>query len=159
MLDRPSATHIAHVNRGILRYGWNDPRSHGFTQAIEAVNKLAERSPGFVWRHGNELQPSRTLPFFDGNPNAAMTFSVWESVPALEAFVYKTVHGAFFKRRSEWFLPSDEPNYALWSIPAGIVPDFVEADARLKALIANGPTKDVFDFSYWRQHMAEQETI
>lgn len=149
---------VAHINRTILRHDWNDPRSGGFVDAITAVNAIAERSPGFVWRDGDETAKSQALPFLDGHPRAAISFSVWESVADLEAFVYKTLHGAFYQRASEWFLPPDGPTHALWFVPKATIPSFKEADLKMKKLITDGPSWDVFDFTYWRDHLAGEET-
>ncbi len=43
-------SHIAHMNWGILRADWEDPLVAEFVEALDRVNAVAARSPGFVWR-------------------------------------------------------------------------------------------------------------
>lgn len=50
MVSQPAGTHIAQLNVGHIRYTTDDPRMAEFMNALDAVNALAERSPGFVWR-------------------------------------------------------------------------------------------------------------
>ena len=37
------------------------------------------------------------------DPTMAVNLSVWESVEALERFVWATVHKQFYNRKGEWF--------------------------------------------------------
>ena len=50
MVTQPAVTHLAQLNVGHIRYPTDDPRMAEFMNALDAVNALAERSPGFVWR-------------------------------------------------------------------------------------------------------------
>jgi len=57
------------------------------------VNGIAERSAGFIWRYSDESgNATNTRPYAD--PRMIVNFSVWESVDALERFVWQTVHSA-----------------------------------------------------------------
>ena len=50
MVIQPAGTHLAQLNVGHARFPTDDPRMAEFMGALDAVNALAERSPGFVWR-------------------------------------------------------------------------------------------------------------
>ncbi len=145
--------HLAHFNWGTLKAPVGDPLVAPFVNAVGRVNDKAERSPGFVWRSGGEAEQGHALgwPLFVDNPCVIASFSVWETPEVLRRFVYEAVHGAFLKRSSEWFLPGSGFNYALWWVPAGHIPDMAEARARVEQLLSDGPSEDVFDFTYLAQ--------
>ncbi|MDJ0823297.1 MAG: DUF3291 domain-containing protein [Paracoccaceae bacterium] len=141
--------HLAHFNWGTLIAEVGDPAVAPFVDAVGRVNALAERADGFVWRSGDEQTRAKAVgwPLFD-DPKVIASFSVWQSPEALKAFVYQTVHGAFYRRRAEWFEPDKGPNYALWWVPEGHIPDFAGARDKVEALIAKGPSEQVFDFDW-----------
>ena len=140
--------HIAHFNWGTLKAPVGDPSVSGFVDAVDRVNGIAERSPGFVWRMGDEGSAAIRIgwPLFTEDQRVIASFSVWERPEDLKSFVYKTVHGAFFRRRDEWFEPGTGMNYALWWIAPGHIPDITEARAKVDQLLADGPGDDVFTF-------------
>ncbi|MBF9061414.1 DUF3291 domain-containing protein [Rhodobacterales bacterium HKCCSP123] len=144
-----AARHIAHFNWATLRAPVGDDRVAGFVNAVPKVNALAERSPGFVWRSGMEaeLASAAGWPLFVGNDRLIASFSVWESPEALRAYVYQTVHGAFFRRSDEWFEPGASRGHALWWVPVGHVPTITEARGKVDALAAEGPSEAVFTFA------------
>lgn len=144
-----SAHHIAHFNWATLLAPVGDDKVAGFVNAVPKVNALAERSPGFVWRSGTEaeLAAEAGWPMFVGNDRLIASFSVWESPEALRDYVYRTVHGAFFRRAEEWFAPEESRGHALWRVPAGHIPSIEEARANIEALQRDGPTEAVFTFA------------
>src|SRR5215471_20533702 len=100
-LQQPANHHLAQLNIGRIRYEIDDPRMADFTNNLAIVNGLAERTPGFVWRYIDESGNSTsTRPYAD--PRIAINLTVWESVAALERFVYRTIHKQFYYRRAEW---------------------------------------------------------
>jgi hypothetical protein len=138
-----SPQHLAQLNIGRLRYPTDDPRMADFMNALDLVNGLAERSKGFVWRLKDESGNATNFrPFPD--PQMAVNLSVWESVEALERYVYLTVHKRFYGRREEWFDKLDGPHLVLWWIPAGHIPTLIEAKERLEYLAAHGPSVHAF---------------
>ncbi len=148
----PQPHHVAQLNIGQLWHPVDDPLTAGFTDNTDRVNAIAERSPGFVWRCIDEesaLQADGVV-LYDGDPCAICTMSVWATPQDLAAFVHKTVHGAFVKRRAEWFKPQDHKTYVIWPIPAGHTPGFRDGLDRLAELQKNGPTDRAFDFKYLR---------
>ena len=142
--------HLAHVNVATLKHPKGDPRVQPFFDAVPEINALAESSPGFVWRLTDEAEEARAPGIF-GEDNLAIALSVWESVAALEAFVYRSAHGGFLRQRAEWFVPRATANKALWWVPVGTEPTIVEAKHRLQWLTLNGPGDVAFDFSTGRR--------
>ena len=93
--------HLAEFNFGTLRYPWGDPRIAGFETALDQVNAIAARSPGFVWRMPDDaMDAAQTDP--DGpladRPNTASTLSVWTGAAPLYRFVTKTLHARIMAR-------------------------------------------------------------
>ena len=144
-MQQPANHHLAQLNIGRIRYEIDDPRMAGFTDNLAFVNGLAERSPGFVWRYIDDSgNATNTRPYAD--PRIAVNMSVWESVAALEHFVWQTVHKRFYSRRAEWFEHFDGPYLALWWVPVGKRPSVDEAIARIEHLKAHGPSDYAFDW-------------
>ena len=137
------ARHLAQLNIGRFRYRTDDPRMADFMNNLDLVNALAERSPGFVWRLKDGSGNATSFrPFPD--PNMAVNLSVWESVEALERFVWQTVHKRFYGHQTEWFEKLETPHLVMWWMPAGHRPSLEEAKERLEHLTAHGPSDDAF---------------
>ncbi len=134
---------LAEVNVARLRAPFDSPAMAGLLRALDDVNWLAERSPGFVWRHRPEHAPL-TLGCLGPEGEVVVTLSVWENFGALQQYVYRTAHGLFMQRRSRWFEPIGGFTTALWWVPAGHQPTVVEALKRLEQLRANGPAPEAF---------------
>ena len=141
--------HVAHLNIARLRALPGDPLVAEFVENVPRVNALAERSPGFVWRLADDSintdGPPKALL---GDPLLAFSLTVWKTPEELQFFVKKTVHGAFLRRRENWFEPTDGPNYVIWPIAEGELPTLDEGKARLAMLAALGSTEAAYDFSY-----------
>ena len=154
-MSHPSTHQVAQLNIGQLLHPFDDPRTAGFTDNLEKVNAVAERSEGFVWRCVDEEATLKAegVELYDGDPSAIATLSVWESPRALESFVHKSVHGSFLKRRAEWFKPQDHRTYVIWPVAAGHRPGFGEGLDRLEKLQADGPTEAAYDFKYLREQV------
>ena len=135
--------HLAQLNIGRLRYPTDDPRMAGFMNNLDFVNSIAERTPGFVWRLKDESNNATAIrPFAD--LDMAVNLSVWESIEALERFVWQTVHKRFYGQREKWFVKMEGPHLVMWWIDAGHVPTVEEAKERLEHLAANGPSEYAF---------------
>lgn len=136
---------LAQVNIARFRKPVDDPANADFVNALDHVNALAEASPGFIWRltgEGNDATDIR--PYED--PNMAINLSVWESIDALAAFVYRNMdHRGVMRRRREWF-EEREVYMALWWVPAGTLPTVEDAKAKLELLERLGPTAEAFTF-------------
>ena len=145
-MQQPPNHQLAQLNIGRIRYEIDDPRMADFTNNLALVNGLAERTPGFVWRFIDDSGNSTsTRPYAD--PRIAINMSVWESVEALERFVYQTIHKRFYGRRAEWFEHFEEQYFVMWWVPAGHRPSVEEAVARLDHLKLHGPNDHAFDWA------------
>jgi Domain of unknown function (DUF3291) len=137
---------LAQINIGRLRAPIDDPLIVEFRDALEEINALAERSPGFVWRlQTNEGNATALHPTDDELviPN----MSVWESTESLADFVFRSDHLAFLRRRREWFDRYDSAYVALWWVAAGDIPTLEEGMKRLSILERDGPTRAAFTFT------------
>ena len=137
--------HLAQVNIGRVRAPLDDPIMDGFRTQLDPINALADRTPGFVWRLQTEDGNAMAIRPFD-DERMAINMSVWESLDALQQFVYQSAHVAPLRDRQQWFEPMDGPILALWWIPAGHIPTVLEAKERLDYLKAHGPTTHAFTF-------------
>lgn len=139
--------HLAQINIARFRQPTDHPDNAEFVNAIDAVNAEADKAPGFVWRlegDGDGGGAMDVRAFED--PNMLINMSVWESLDALSAFVYRhAAHRAIMRRRKEWF-DETEFHLALWWVKAGDIPTVEEGVRRLKLLEENGPTPEAFTF-------------
>jgi hypothetical protein len=144
--ERRSMTfHLAQLNVGRAVAPMDDPRMADFMARLDAVNALAERSPGFVWRLKSEAGNATDIKVSD-DPLFIINLTVWETPDDLFAFTYRSDHKAVFARRYEWFERANGPNVVLWWQPAGTIPSIDEALARLRLLAELGPTAEAFTF-------------
>lgn len=116
-----------------------------FVAALEPLNALADRSPGFVWRLQTDAGDATAVRAFD-DERMLVNLSVWQSLEALRAFVYRGPHRELLRRRQRWFEAMREACLVLWWVPAGHTPSLDEACSRLALLRAHGPTASAFDF-------------
>jgi hypothetical protein len=162
---QPAGHHLAELNVGRLLAPTDDPRVAEFMAALDRVNGLGKRMPGFVWMMEGSGAPGtgNTETKIGGDPQFVSNLTVWESVATLEAFVWNTVHRAFYERRAEWF---DEVlgkmHFVMWWVPAGHRPTLDEALERLAMREANGVSDHAFGWRYlegarlWRSHGCAQ---
>ena len=136
---------LAQVNIGRVRAPLDDPSMEGFRTQLDPINALADRTPGFVWRLQTEDGNAMAIRPFD-DERMAINMSVWESLEALQQFVYQSGHIAPLRDRKQWFEPMDGPILALWWVPAGHIPTVAEATARLEHLRVHGPSVHAFTF-------------
>ena len=101
-----TAYHLAQVNIGRLLAPVDDPRIDGFRNALDHNNALAEAQPGFVWRLTGEGNNATDIRPDEADPTLAINVSIWETPEHLAAFVYRTEHRNFVRRRHEWFVPA-----------------------------------------------------
>jgi hypothetical protein len=137
--------HLAQVNISRFRKPVEDPANADFINALDKVNAIADRSPGFVWRFQGAIGGAVMVHAFK-DPLIVVNMSVWESLDALAAFVYRDAdHGGVMRRHGEWFEPKDV-YLALWWIPAGNRPTMKDAKAKLELVERLGPTPEAFTF-------------
>jgi len=138
---------IAEFNFGTLRYDWGDPRLAGFADNIAAVNKIAQRSDGFIWMIDDEtmdaVQNDPNGPLKD-RPGTASTLSVWRDAESLWRFVNKTFHAKIMAKHDDWFVPGDRSHLVIWNVAQGHFPTVAEGMAQWEKLHTDGETDDVF---------------
>lgn len=151
--------HLAQLNVGRLLAPTDDPRVADFMNALDKVNGIGKRSPGFVWMMEGSGEPGtgNTEAKIGGDPQFIANLTVWESVEALEAFVWKTVHRQFYDRRAEWFEVLGGMHFVMWWVEPGRRPTLDEAMARLAHLEAHGDSDHAFGWAhlkkarFWRE--------
>lgn len=137
--------HLAQANVARMRGTLEDPVMAGFVARLEPLNALADSSLGFVWRYETPAGDATEARVFDDDL-ILFNMSVWESVEALEQFVYRSNHIEAVQKRNEWFERSSRPPLVLWWIEAGHLPTVEEAKSRFDLLWADGTSADAFTF-------------
>lgn len=140
------AYHVAQVNIGRIVARVDDPRMSGFMNALDEINALAERSPGFIWRLQTSEGNATYFRPYPEDDRILLNMSVWAGIEELKHYVYRSAHAAFLKRRHEWFEVFAGTYAALWWVPAGHIPGIDEAKKRIAHLDAHGPTQFAFTF-------------
>ena len=138
--------HLAELNIGRLIAPTDDPRVTAFMTALDRVNGLGKRMPGFVWMMEGSGEPGtgNTENNIGDDPQFVANLTVWENVEALEAFVWNTIHRQFYERRAEWFEVLGGMHFVMWWIPEGHRPTLEEGLERLEHLKSNGNTDHAF---------------
>jgi hypothetical protein len=140
-----SGWHLAQYNIARLVAPLADPRLADFVSALDRINTLGDRSPGFVWRHQN-ADGTSTDERVRGDDAIIINYTIWESAETLFEYAYHSAHVEVFRRRREWFEEMREASMVLWWTPVGVIPSVAEADERLDYLRANGPAAHAFTF-------------
>ena len=145
--------HLAELNIGRLVAPTDDPRVAAFMAALDTVNGLGKRMPGFVWMMEGSGGPNtgNTDAKLDGDPQFVANLTVWESAETLEAFVWNTVHRRFYERRAEWFEVLGAMHFVMWWVPIGHTPTLDEGLARLELRRTQGDGDEAFGWSYLQQ--------
>ena len=139
--------HLAQINIGRMRGPIDSPTMRGFVRQLDAINAVADAAPGFVWRLQSDQGNATDIQAY-ADPRLIVNMSVWDSVEALRAYVYKSGHVGPMRDRKKWFEKIEQPITALWWVPAGHVPSVAEGQARLERLRLVGPTPHAFDFGH-----------
>ncbi|QDY68752.1 DUF3291 domain-containing protein [Qingshengfaniella alkalisoli] len=161
-MRQPDGYHLAELNIARLVAPVDDPRVAEFMDALDRVNGIAERSPGFVWRLTGDGDNATDVPIAAEDPQLIPNLSVWSEVPAFEHFVWNTLHRKFYERRAEWFEVLDKMHFVMWWVPAGTVPSLSDAMERLTHLNTHGDSDYAFGWSHlkdaqlWRSHNCAQ---
>jgi len=119
----------------------------GFVGRLDAVNAVAERSDGFVWRYRSEQGSALLARLFD-DPLIIFNMSVWESPEHLEHYVWNTVHKRVYQRKAEWFTAFRSHHLVMWWVDDGHRPSLYEARQRLDHLNLHGNTDHAFDWAH-----------
>ena len=144
---REAGVHLAQCNVATMRGERDDPIMAGFFERLESLNALADRSPGFVWRLQTDDGDATAIQAFE-NPRILFNLSVWQSLEALDDYVYRSDHVRAVQRRASWFERPEASPLVLWWIPAGHIPEIAEARQRLEQLCREGPGPEAFTFRH-----------
>lgn len=144
-MNTDRTVHLAQANVAHMRASYDDPIMAGFVARLDPLNAIADSSPGFVWRLVDESADDIAARIF-GAEHIIFNMSVWESVEALETYVYKSGHIEAVRKRAEWFVKSNKSPFVLWWIEAGHQPSIEEAKSRFDLLWDCGPSADAFTF-------------
>jgi hypothetical protein len=136
---------LAHINIARMRGEFDDPVMAEFVARLDAVNAIAEASPGFVWRLQTEDDTAHALRVF-ADPLLLFNMSVWESLESLRAFSYSGAHLEVLRERQRWFVKPGGAYLALWWVPAGYRPALEEGREALQRIDRSGPTAEAFTF-------------
>lgn len=111
------AYHLVQLNIGKMIAPTDDPLVNEFMDQLDAINALADGSPGFVWRLRTEEGIATSIHAFD-DPLLLFNMSVWESIEALHEFTYRSGHAGVMRQRAKWFERHDGPYQVLWWTPS-----------------------------------------
>lgn len=140
-----SGFQLAQLNIGVIRGPMDSPVMAEFAAALDRINALAERSPGFVWRLQTDAGDATAIRPFD-DENMLVNLSVWQDVESLSRYVYQSDHVDLMRRRREWFSRMSKAFLVLWWQPRGERPSVAEAVAKLELLRTMGPSPEAFTF-------------
>ncbi len=138
--------HLALINIAKAKYPMDDPRMSGFVNNLDAVNKAADRSPGFIWRLIDNVANSTVSIRAFEDPDIITNMAVWRDLESLENYTYRTIHKRVFASRYDWFGKLDGPHMALWWINEGEFPTVEEGKHRLQMIADKGPCPEAFTF-------------
>ncbi|MGY9049351.1 hypothetical protein P775_08805 [Puniceibacterium antarcticum] len=152
--------HLAELNIGRLLAPTEDPRVAEFMNALDRVNGMGKRMPGFVWMMEGSGEPGtgNTEAKIGGDAQVVSNLTVWESVETLEKFVWDTVHRQFYERRAEWFEVLGKMHFVMWWVPEGHRPTLDEALDKLALRETQGDTDAAFGWAWlkeaqrWKTH-------
>ena len=149
---QPKGHHLAELNVGRLIAPTDDPRVADFMGALDRINGMGKRMPGFVWMMEGSGEPGtgNTENSIGGDERFVANLTVWQDAESLENFVWNTVHKQFFERRAEWFEVLGDMHFVMWWVPAGHRPALDEAMERLEHLRAHGDTDHAFGWDALR---------
>ena len=138
--------HLAQLNVGRLVAETDDPRVAEFMAALDRVNGLGKRMPGFVWMMEGSGEPGtgNTEAKIGGDPRFVANLTVWESAESAGAVRLEHRAPAFYERRREWFEVLGERHFVMWWVPEGHRPTLEEALERLDAAAGRGRERGGF---------------
>ncbi len=144
--------HLAQVNIARMHDRADAPAMAAMFARLEEMNRLAENSPGFIWRFRGSDAPPDALRVFENffvpfEPERLFfNMSVWECPEHLRQYVFKTAHGDMLREKHRWITKFDRSHLALWWVPVGYRPTVMESAERLRTIELKGPTPFAFTF-------------
>lgn len=144
--------HIAELNIGRLVAPTDDARVSEFMNALDRINGLGKRMPGFVWMMEGSGEPGtgNTENNIGDDPQFVANLTVWEDVARLEAFAFGTVHRQFYERRQDWFEVLAQMHFVMWPVAIGQRPTLEEGLERLETRRREGDGPGAFGWDWAR---------
>lgn len=141
--------HLAQLNIADAKYAVDSAELAGFTGRIDAINALADRADGFVWRMTDDGPEDGALSLrMEGlGPDTLVNMSVWRDIQSLYHFVYKTAHTKVMREERPVFHRMPTEHMVLWWVQESHIPDLNEAKAKLDMIRANGSSPEAFSFA------------
>jgi hypothetical protein len=140
---------LAQLNIATMLEPLDSARMADFVAQLAEVNAAAERADGFVWRLKDDDGPGSTSYRLLGSEDIIVNLSVWRDLSSLREFVLgQAGHRAVLTRRREWFERASVPMTVCWLVEEDHVPTLDEAQIMLLRLRAEGPSEELFPFSY-----------
>jgi len=140
---------LAQLNVGRIRYPVDAPEMASFIDQLADVNVAAEASDGFIWRLQDVDGPGSMSYRLLGDDRLAVNLTVWRDLEALRAFVVgHDGHRTALRNRHEWFERANEPTTVCWFVEDGHEPSLEEAEEMLLRLRRDGPSEELFPFTY-----------
>lgn len=135
---------LAQLNLAKMKFAIDHPEMSDFVARLDAINALADASPGFVWRLQTDDGDATGIDFF--GTDALVNMSVWKDIESLHGYVYRSAHNEVMALRKQWFERMSESYSVLWWITDGQLPTLEEASERLDCLRELGPSARAFTF-------------
>ena len=150
--------HLAQLDVGRLIAAPDDPQVAEFMSALDKINGLGKRMPGFVWMMEGSGAPAtgNTGNAINDDAQFIANLTVWEDMESLENFVWNTVHKQFYDRRHEWFQHLTEKHFVMWWIPANHRPSLQDALDRLDHLRVHGDSAHAFGWPHSKDVAAQK---
>ncbi|WP_103068636.1 DUF3291 domain-containing protein [Aquimarina sediminis] len=142
-----SKKYIAEINIARMKAPLDSPLLKEFVDFLDPINKMADESPGFIWRLKDEdgsAAANIESPLEDDM--MLINMSVWEDLETLKNFTYGTAHSYFVRAGRKWFERMKSPHMALWWIDSDHIPTMHEAMSKLEGIDKNGLTAGAFTF-------------
>lgn len=135
---------LCQFNIGQIRYPLTDKRMKGFVENVDRVNRLADESPGFIWRLQDSSGHAMNMRVYD-DPTILPNLTMWFDLRCLKDFLNLTIHKKFFDNRRKWFLPLEAPNIMWWGDDDN-KPTLLEGVKRRDYYLNNGETEHAWTF-------------
>ncbi len=141
--------HLAQLNIATMLEPLDSARMADFVAQLADVNAAAEAADGFIWRLKDEDGPGATGYRILDDDEIIVNMSVWRDLASLREFVLGHAgHRAALSRRRDWFEKATVPMTVCWLVEDGHHPSLDEAEAMLVRLRAEGPSDELFPFTY-----------
>jgi len=134
---------LAQLNIAQAKYSLDAPEMKEFVDNLDRVNAIADASEGFIWRLKGDGNNATNIQAFS-DPNIIVNMSIWSSIAALKAFMFKTDHREFMRNKQQWFVPMKQANYVLWWVEDGELPSVDDGIVRLEHLRCYGESPYAF---------------